>query len=53
MGGGPSGVDPASTRQFVLLDVKGKKLLLVFADTPTRFKSRWPIVQQLFRSIQF
>ena len=53
MGGGPSGVDPASTRQFVLLDVKGKKLLLVFADTPARFKSRWPMVQQLFRSIQF
>lgn len=53
IGGGPSGVDPASTRQFVLLDVKGKKLLLVFADTAARFKSRWPMVQQLFRSIQF
>ena len=53
IGGGASGVEPASTRQFVLLDVKGKKLLLVFADTAARFKSRWPMVQQLFRSIQF
>ena len=53
IGGGPSGVDPALTRQFVLLDVKGKKLLLVFADTAARFKSLWPMVQQLFRSIQF
>ena len=53
IGGGASGVDPASTRQIILLDVKGKKLLLVFADTAARFKSRWPLVLQLLGSIQF
>ena len=53
IGGGRSGVDPAMTRRIVLLDVKGKKLFLAFADTPTRFEKRWPTVQQLFSSIRF
>jgi hypothetical protein len=53
IGGGPTGVDPALTRRIVLLNVKGKKLLLAFADTPARFRARWPLVQQLFGSIRF
>ena len=53
IGGGPSGVDPAMTRRITLLNVKGKKLFLGFADTPTNFKKRWPIVEELFGSIRF
>ena len=53
IGGGRSGVDPPLTRQFILLDVRGKRLLLVFGDTAARFRTRWPMVQQVFRSIQF
>lgn len=53
LGGGASGVDPALTRRIILLDVKGKKLFLGFADTAAKFNKRWPMVQQLFNSIQF
>jgi hypothetical protein len=53
IGGGPSGVDPAMTRRITLLDVKGKKLLLGFADTGAKFKRRWPMVDELFGSIRF
>ena len=38
IGGGPSGVDPAMTRRITLLNVKGKKLFLGFADTAANFK---------------
>jgi hypothetical protein len=53
LGGGPSGVDPTLTRQIILLNVKGRKLLLAFADAPARFKTRWPQVRQLYSSIRF
>jgi hypothetical protein len=53
IGGGPSGVDPAMTRRVTLLNVKGKKLFLGFADTATNFKKRWPMVEKLFSSIRF
>jgi hypothetical protein len=53
IGGGPSGVDPAAIRRIILLNVRGKKLLLGFGDTPGRFKARWPLIQQLFSSIRF
>jgi len=53
IGGGPTGVDAALIRRIILLNVRGKKLLLGFADTPGRFNSRWPLVQQLFSSIRF
>jgi hypothetical protein len=53
IGGRASGVDPALTMRIILLDVKGKKLFLGFADTASRFNRRWPIVQQLFSSILF
>jgi len=53
IGGGPSGVDPPLTRRFILLDVRGKKLLLVFAEPAARFRSHRPMVQQLLSSIQF
>jgi hypothetical protein len=41
------------TRRIILLDVRGKKLFLGFADTAARFKQRWPMVKQLFSSIRF
>ena len=53
IGGGPSGVDPAMTRRITLLNVKGKKLFLAFADTAANFKRRWPMVDELFGSIRF
>jgi hypothetical protein len=53
IGGGPSGVDPAMTRRITVLNVKGKKLFLGFADRAANFKKRWPIVSELFRSIRF
>jgi len=53
LGGGPSGVDPSMTRRITLLNVKGKKLLLGFADTTANFNKRWPVVSQLFSSIRF
>jgi hypothetical protein len=40
-------------RRLALLDVKGKKLFLGFADTASNFKKRSPVVDQLFRSIRF
>ena len=53
IGGGPSGIDPAMIRRIILLNVKGKKLFLGFADTAPNFRKRSPIIDQLFRSIQF
>jgi hypothetical protein len=53
IGGGPSGVDPAMTRRITLLNVKGKKLFLGFADTAANFERRWPMVDELFGSIRF
>jgi hypothetical protein len=53
IGGGPSGVDPAMTRRITLLNVKGKKLFLGFADTAANFKRRRPMVDELFGSIRF
>lgn len=53
IGGGPTGVDPAMTRRITLLNVKGKTLLLGFADSAASFKRRWPQVNELFGSIRF
>jgi hypothetical protein len=53
IGGGASGVDPAMTRRITLLNVKGKKLFLGFADTAANFERRWPMVDELFGSIRF
>ena len=52
IGGGPTGVDPALTRRIILVNVRGKKLLLVFADAPARFTKRWPLIHELFSSIR-
>jgi hypothetical protein len=53
IGGGPTGVDPAMTRRITLLNVKGKKLLLGFADSSANFKTRSPMVSKLFSTIRF
>jgi len=53
MGGGPTGVDPASRRQVVLLEVDGRKILIGYADAPKTFDARLPLVEALFSSTEF
>ena len=53
IGGGRAGVDPAMTRRITLINVKGKKLLLGFADSSANFKTRSPMVSKLFSTIRF
>ena len=53
LGGGKTGIDAASTRQFVLLDVHGKQVLLMFDAAPDTFAELLPQVNSIFDSITF
>ena len=44
LGGGQTGVEPASTLEYVLLDVHGKQVLLNYGDSPEAFDQRLPLV---------
>jgi hypothetical protein len=53
LGGGPTGVDPASKQQLILLNVRGKNVLLRFQDNPATFDQHLPLVQKVYDTIEF
>ena len=53
LGGGPTGVDPASKQQFILLNVRGTQTLLQFGDDPATFDQRLPLMQKLYDTFEF
>ena len=53
IGGGKTGIDPALQREVIELAVDGKPLLLEYDDDPARFDQNRPIVDAIYKSIQF
>lgn len=53
MGGGPTGVDPASRRVIILLTVDGRTVFIGYVDAPTSFDTRLPLLDALLSSIEF
>jgi hypothetical protein len=53
LGGGATGVDPAFKQQFILLNVKGKSVLLTFQDSPATFDQHLPMLQKVYDTIEF
>jgi hypothetical protein len=53
LGGEADGVDPAFTREYVLLDVNGKQVLLNYNETPEAFDQRLPLVDGIWNSMTF
>jgi len=53
LGGGQTGVDPVFKQQFILLNVRGRNVLLVFQDAPATFDQHLSLLQKVYDTIEF
>jgi hypothetical protein len=53
MGGGPSGIDPALTRELTELTVGGKHVIVEYVDGTERFADNRPLVDAVLKTVTF